>query len=105
MIKIDEDGEIIINGEKISELNQQSKSTTIKKTVVIKNGKVIQNDFEEENDNGVVLEDFHNDFIDQMGPSFSHLKKSTKVKCDYCGSIYKSSNTDCPNCGANNNSI
>ena len=51
------------------------------------------------------MEDFHNDFIDLMGPAFKHLKKSTKVKCDYCGSVYKSSKSECPNCGANNNSI
>lgn len=51
------------------------------------------------------MEDFHNDFIDQMGLAFQHLKKSTKVKCAYCDSVYKSSKSECPNCGAINNSI
>ena len=35
----------------------------------------------------------------------THLKKSSKIKCDYCGSVYKSSKTECPNCGANNDSL
>jgi len=103
VIIIDENGEIVINGKKISELSQQSNSTTINKTVVIKNGKVVQNDFEENDMEEFDMEDFHNDFIEQMGPNFQHLKKVTKIKCCYCGSVYKSSNEECPNCGANNN--
>lgn len=103
MIKINDDGEIFINGQTISELTK-SGSSSVKRTVVIKNGKVVQNDFEN-TENIENIEDFHNDFIDQMGPSFQYLKKSTKIKCKYCGSVYKSSQTECHNCGANNDSI
>lgn len=105
MIRINDDGEIIINGQNINELTKQTNhATTINKTVVIKNGKVIQNDFVD-NDTNFDMEEFHNNFIEQMGPAFHHLKKSSKIKCDYCGSVYKSSKTECPNCGANNVSL
>ena len=104
MIRIDENGEVLINGQNINKLTNQTNSKTIKKTIVIKNGKVVQNDFAD-NEEDFDMENFHNDFIDKMGPAFQNLKKSTKIKCDYCGSVYKSSKTECPNCGANNGSI
>ena len=54
MIRIDENGEVIINGQKVSEMQTQNNSTSIKRTIVIKNGKVIQNDVENI-ENGVFL--------------------------------------------------
>jgi len=105
MIKINDDGEIIINGQKIDTgVDNVTHSSSTTRRVVIKNGKVIQNDFEN-SDEQFDMEDFHNDFIDQMGPAFQHLKKSTKIKCEYCGSVYKSSKIECPNCGATKNTI
>ncbi len=104
MISINDDGEVIINGKKINPSTSHSSSSTVRKTVVINNGKVVQNDFVVDGED-FDMEDFHNDFIDQMGPAFQHLKKSTKIKCEYCGSIYKSSKSECPNCGARNSSI
>ena len=106
MIIIGEDGEITINGQKISELTKGSKTTTktTRKTVVIKDGEVVQNDFSE-GDELFDAQAFQNLFASSMGQSFNAVQKETKVKCEYCGSAYKSSNMKCPNCGANNNSI
>lgn len=104
MIQINENGEVIINGQKITASNSKTSTKTINRTIVVKNGEVVQNDFENIED-GFDMEDFNNDFIDQLEPAFQHLKKSTKIKCDYCGSVYKSSKSECPNCGAINNSI
>ena len=101
MIKINDNGEIFINGQSISKL-ANSNSSSVKRTVVIKNGKVVQNDFEDITDIEN-MEDFHNDFMDQMD-AFQHLKKSTKLKCSYCGSVYNSAKVKCPSCGANNGS-
>jgi len=120
MIEINENGEVIINGQKITATPSNPPSKTTRRTVVIKNGKVVKNDFSD-GENNFDMEDFQNDFsdnednfdveafqnsfIDQMGPAFQHLKNLTKIKCDYCGSVYKSSKNQCPNCGATNNSI
>ncbi len=104
MIRIDENGEVIINGQKISELTKDAKTKTINKTVVIKNGEVVQDDFAESGE-PFDVQAFQNLFAASMGQAFSSLQEETKVKCEYCGSAYKSSNVKCPNCGANNNSI
>jgi len=104
MIRIDENGEVFINGKKVTETSSGSSSKTIKKSVVIKNGKVVQNDFSEDDENFDV-EEFKKEFIDEFKDSFPQIEKSTKVKCAYCGSVYKSTKPECPNCGANNNSI
>lgn len=104
MIEINENGEVIINGENVTQISSNSRSNTISRTVVIRNGEVVQNDFSN-GEEAFDMEDFHNDFIDQMGPAFQHLKKSNKIKCNYCGSIYKSSKNECPNCGATNTDL
>lgn len=120
MITINKDGEVLINGQKISEFAKQQTGSSIvnKRTIVIENGKVIQNDFssneisnldlneemnelEDLNDDISDFDELHNNVIDQIGTEF----KTSKIKCRYCGSVYKSSKTDCPNCGANNNSF
>ena len=101
MFKIDKDGEIFINGQKLNDIDKQTTTKITKKSIVIKNGKVIHNDYSEGNED-FNMEEFHNDFIEQLGPTFKHLKK---IKCDYCSSVYKSSNCECPNCGATNKTI
>ena len=102
MIKINDDGEIFINGQSISELTSgltSGNSSSTKRTIVIKNGEVIQNDFESTS-NMENMENFHSDFIEQMNSAFQPSKKTKKVKCSYCDSVYKSSKEKCPNCGA-----
>ena len=97
MFNINEDEEILINGQTINELTKNG-SSTVKKNVVINNDKVIQNDFEN-------MEDIHNDLIVTIAPDIQHLKKLTKLKCSYCGSVYKSSKEKCPSCVASYDSI
>ena len=100
MIKIDKNGEITINGEKLSEITNKHSINTINKTVVIENGKVIKN---EVTTNGNDL-DFEN-FMGSVTPAFKQLTKVSKIKCSYCDSIYKSDKAKCPNCGAANNEL
>ena len=45
MLKISKDGEVFINGQTINEF-VNSNSTSVKRTVIINNGKVVKDDFQ-----------------------------------------------------------
>lgn len=104
MIRISKDGKIIINGQEID--NSPNSKITVKKTVVIRNGKVVKNDFSGDEEAINMMKDVNEIVSEQLGFENDNFKrKNPKVKCSYCKSVYSSSKTNCPNCGAPNNSL
>lgn len=115
MIRIEGDGEIIINGQKVSDMvkniTSSTKSSNVVRKVVVRNGEVIENTTVEngeivDNEDFDDFQDFHSRIMNQINDHFEDEKQETTiVECEYCRSKFKSSEENCPNCGANNNQL
>lgn len=123
MIILDDDKEVLIDGEPVDDFVKKavssSKSSSTTRRVVIKNGKVVE-DTTTKNDNDFInndgfggLDDVKDIVMRSLGLAFGEdfvsgqeaEEKEIIVECEYCRSKYKSSEENCPNCGANNNEL